>query len=314
MGHPNLRGVGVALVTPFNAQKEVNFAEFERVCNYVLENGVDYLVVLGTTGETATLQRKEKQELIKRTVDIAAGKVPVIAGFGGNNTMEIVDDLKTFDLTGVDAILSVSPAYNKPTQEGIYEHFKTIMMNTDLPMILYNVPGRTASNIRANTTLQLAHEFTNIIGIKEASNDWGQIIDLARNKPEGFYLLSGNDDLIVPQTTVGFDGVISVIANATPKLFSTMVHSALDGDYDTAKKILFELDPLIGMMFEQGNPAGVKCALEYIGVCGDTLRLPLVQVNYELRRRIGQKLAALSKDYESLVGEKFVPYPVYPVS
>jgi 4-hydroxy-tetrahydrodipicolinate synthase len=310
MSHPNLKGVGVALVTPFTTQKEVHYAEFEKVCNYVLENGVDYLVVLGTTGESVTLTRKEKQELIKCTVNVAAGKVPVVAGFGGNNTMEIVEDLKTFDLNGVDAILSVSPAYNKPTQEGIYEHYKTIIMNTDLPMILYNVPGRTASNIRANTTLQLAHEFTNIIGIKEATNDWGQILDLARNKPDGFYLISGNDDLIVPQTTLGFDGVISVIANATPKLFSTMVHKALDGDYDAARKILFELDQLIGMMFEQGNPAGVKCALEYIGVCGDILRLPLVQVNYELRRRIGQKLAYLGKEFEALTGEKFVAYPI----
>lgn len=304
MNTPDLRGVGVALVTPFNAQKEVNYDEFEKVINYVIDNGVDNIVVLGTTGETVTLTREEKQKLIHKAVEVANKRVPVIAGFGGNNTLEVVNDLQTYDLTGIDAILSVSPSYNKPTQEGIYEHFKAIALSTPLPIILYNVPGRTSSNIRTTTTLQLANEFENIIGIKEASTDWGQILDLARKKPENFYLLSGNDDLIVPQITLGFDGVISVIANATPKLFSTMVHHALDGDFEKSRKILFELDELIAMMFEQGNPAGVKCALEYIGVCQDELRLPLVPVNYDLRKRIGQKLVGLGKEFRAIVSEK----------
>ncbi|MCO5231842.1 MAG: 4-hydroxy-tetrahydrodipicolinate synthase [Chitinophagales bacterium] len=301
MNIPSLRGVGVALVTPFNSQKEVDFDKFEQVINYVIENGVDNIVALGTTGESATLNKEEKQSVINKAVEVADKRVSVIAGFGGNNTMEIVKDLQTFDLTGVDGILSVSPAYNKPTQEGIYEHFKTIALSTDLPIILYNVPGRTSSNIRTTTTLQLAHEFKNIIGIKEASTDWGQILDLARNKPENFLLLSGNDDLIVPQIALGYDGVISVIGNVTPKLFSTMVHSALDGDFDTARRILFELDELIAMMFEQGNPAGAKCALEHIGICSDELRLPLVPVNYDLRKRIGQKLVGLSKEFRDII-------------
>jgi len=304
MNTPDFRGVGVALVTPFKSDKTVDFAAFAKVVNYVIENGVNNVVVLGTTGETVTLNREEKQELIHATVAAADGRVPVIAGFGGNNTAEIVSDLQTYDLSGVSGILSVSPAYNKPTQEGIYEHFKAIALSTPLPIILYNVPGRTASNMRTSTTLQLAHEFENIVGIKEASTDWGQILDLARKKPENFFLLSGNDDLIVPQITLGFDGVISVIGNATPKLFSTMVHKALEGDFNTAKHILFQLDELISMMFEQGNPAGVKCALEYIGICQDELRLPLVPVNYELRKRIGKKLVTLGKEFKALIGEK----------
>lgn len=304
MATADFRGVGVALVTPFDANKQIDFQAFERIVNYVIDNGVDNVVVLGTTGETVTLSKEERQQLIYATVKAANGRVPVIAGFGGNNTMEVVNDLQSFDLTGVSGILSVSPAYNKPTQEGIYEHFKTIALSTPLPIILYNVPGRTASNMRVDTTLQLAHEFENIVGIKEASTDWGQILDLARKKPENFFLLSGNDDIIVPQITLGFDGVISVIANATPKLFSTMVHKALDGDFESSRKILFQLDELISMMFEQGNPAGVKCALEYIGICGDDLRLPLVPVNYDLRKRIGKKLVTLGKEFKTLVGEK----------
>ncbi|HNL85253.1 MAG TPA: 4-hydroxy-tetrahydrodipicolinate synthase, partial [Chitinophagales bacterium] len=220
----NLKGVGVALVTPFTEQKTVNFSEFEKVVNYVIENGVDYVVVLGTTGESVTLNKQEKQDLIKACVAVTNKRVPVIAGFGGNDTQSTITDIQSYQLDGVDGILSVSPYYNKPTQEGIYEHYKAIAINTDLPIILYNVPGRTASNIRASTTLQLAHDFKNIVGIKEASNDWMQLFWLAREKPEDFYLISGNDDLIVPQISIGYDGVISVIANATPKLFSDMVH------------------------------------------------------------------------------------------
>jgi 4-hydroxy-tetrahydrodipicolinate synthase len=306
MSTVNLRGVGVALVTPFTEQKEVNYAEFEKVCHYVLENGVDYLVVLGTTGETASLTHKEKQSLIDVTVNVAGGKVPVVVGFGGNSTHLIIDDIKSHNLNGVDAILSVSPYYNKPTQEGIYEHYKAIASNTELPIILYNVPGRTSSNIRAATTLQLAHEFKNIIGIKEATNDWTQIFWLAREKPKDFFLISGNDDLIVPQISIGYDGVISVIANCTPKLFSTMVHHAMDNNFAEARPIVYQLDELITYLFEQGNPAGVKCALQHLGICHDDLRLPLMPVNYDLRKRIGQKLASLGKDFEALVNGSFV--------
>ena len=289
----NLKGVGVALVTPFTEQKTVNFSEFEKVVNYVIENGVDYVVVLGTTGESVTLNKQEKQDLIKACVAVTNKRVPVIAGFGGNDTQSTITDIQSYQLDGVDGILSVSPYYNKPTQEGIYEHYKAIATNTDLPIILYNVPGRTASNIRASTTLQLAHDFKNIVGIKEASNDWMQLFWLAREKPEDFYLISGNDDLIVPQISIGYDGVISVIANATPKLFSDMVHQALNNEYAAARKIVYQIDELITYLFEQGNPAGVKCALQHLGVCADHVRLPLVPVNQDLRDRIGKKMELL---------------------
>jgi 4-hydroxy-tetrahydrodipicolinate synthase len=289
----NLKGVGVALVTPFNEQKEINFPEFEKIVHHVIEGGVDYVVVLGTTGESVTLDKKEKQDLIKACVEVTNKRVPVIAGFGGNNTKSIIEDIQQADLTGVDAILSVSPYYNKPTQEGIYEHYKAIATNTDMPIILYNVPGRTASNIRASTTLQLAHDFKNIIGVKEASNDWMQIFWLAREKPKDFLLISGNDDLIVPQISIGYDGVISVIANALPKQFSTMVHQALAGDFASARKTVYQLDELITYIFEQGNPAGVKATMKHLGVCNDYVRLPLMPINDDLRNKIAKKLSEI---------------------
>ncbi|MCB0508952.1 MAG: 4-hydroxy-tetrahydrodipicolinate synthase [Bacteroidetes bacterium] len=289
----NLKGVGVALVTPFTEQKEINFEEFERVVNYVIEGGVDYVVVLGTTGESATLDKQEKQDLIKACVQATNKRVPVVAGFGGNNTRSIINDINSYELDGVDAILSVSPYYNKPTQEGIVEHYKAIDANTNLPIILYNVPGRTASNIRATTTLTLAHECKNIIAIKEASNDWQQIFWLAREKPKDFLLLSGNDDLIVPQISIGYDGVISVIANALPKQFSTMVHQALEGDFASARKTVYAIDELITYLFEQGNPAGVKATMKHLSVCEEYVRLPLMPINEDLRQKIGQKLKQL---------------------
>ena len=290
----NIKGVGVALVTPFNEEKEINFNEFEKVINYVIDGGVDYVVVLGTTGESVTLSKQEKQDLIKACVEVTNKRVPVIAGFGGNDTRSTIADINSYELNGVDGILSVSPYYNKPTQEGIYEHYKTIATNTSLPIILYNVPGRTASNIRASTTLQLAHDFNNIIGIKEACNDWMQIFWLAREKPKDFLLISGNDDLIVPQISIGYDGVISVIANALPKQFSTMVHQALDGNFEAARKTVYALDELITYLFEQGNPAGVKAALKHAGVCNDFVRLPLMPINAELNDKIGKKMKALA--------------------
>ncbi|MDB5226534.1 MAG: dihydrodipicolinate synthase [Bacteroidota bacterium] len=302
----NLKGVGVALVTPFDEQKEVNFKEFDTVVNYVIENGVDYVVVLGTTGESVTLNKREKQDLIQACVEITDKRVPVIAGFGGNDTRSIIEDLNAYDLSGVDGVLSVSPYYNKPTQEGIYEHYKAIATNTDLPIILYNVPGRTASNIRASTTLQLAHEFKNIIGIKEASNDWMQLHWLARERPEGFLLISGNDDLVVPLISIGYDGVISVIANATPKIFCTMVHNALEGNFEDAQPVVHQLDELITFLFEQGNPAGVKAAMQHLGICNDHVRLPLMPVNNELRKKIGEKIAGLGKELQTMVNANMV--------
>jgi 4-hydroxy-tetrahydrodipicolinate synthase len=250
-------------------------------------------VVLGTTGETPTLSDEERQELIRKCVEYTAGRVPVVAGFGGNDTVYTIEEIQRFDLTGVDAILSVSPMYNKPTQEGIYEHYKAIALSTHLPILLYNVPGRTASNISAETTLRLAYEFKNIIGIKEAVTDFAQCTKLAKEKPKDFLLISGNDDLILPQIALGFEGVISVIANCTPKHFSELVHAGLQGDLATARKIHFELSNMFGMLFEQGNPAGVKCALAHQEICQEFVRLPLVKVDEGLRQRIGVELKKL---------------------
>lgn len=293
MNSINLKGVGVALVTPFNERGSIDFNQYEKLCNYVIENKVDYVVVLGTTGEVATMNDSERQDMIRATVNVVNKRVPIIAGFGGNYTQKIAEELASFDLLGVDAILSVSPYYNKPTQDGLYEHYKTIALSTELPLILYNVPGRTSSNIKASTTLKLAENYKNIIAIKEATSDWSQIMELAHNKPDNFYLLSGNDDLIVPQIALGYDGVISVMANATPKLFTEMVHLSLNNNFALARKIVFQLDDLINMMFEQGNPAGVKCALHHLGICNENVRLPLMPVNEDLSQRIQQKLKVL---------------------
>jgi 4-hydroxy-tetrahydrodipicolinate synthase len=295
MNIDQFRGVGVALVTPFYQNKDINFDQFKKVVNYVIENGVDYLVVLGTTGEIPTLDKQERQSLISSCIEYADGRVPVVVGFGGNDTRSICNDLQSFNLENVAGILSVSPYYNKPTQQGIYEHYKTIASNTDLPIILYNVPGRTASNIRAQTTLKLAHDIKNIIGIKEASNDWLQIFWLAREKPKDFLLISGNDDLIVPQLSIGYDGVISVIANGTPKLFSDMVHSAMKDDFQNARKICHQLDELVTFIFEQGSPAGVKSILQHYGICDNYVRLPLLPIDKDLEQKIELKLKALDK-------------------
>jgi 4-hydroxy-tetrahydrodipicolinate synthase len=293
MSNINLKGVGVALVTPFDENGVIDFNQYEKLCDYVIENKVDYVVVLGTTGEVATMNDKERHDLIRATVNVVNKRVPVVAGFGGNYTQKIAEELNAFDLSGVDAILSVSPYYNKPTQDGLYEHYKTIAKSTELPLILYNVPGRTSSNIKASTTLKLAENFSNIIAIKEATSDWSQIIELAHNKPDNFYLLSGNDDLIVPQISLGYDGVISVMANAAPKLFAEMVHLAMDNNFVQARKLVFDLDELINMMFEQGNPAGVKCALHHLGICSENIRLPLMPVSEDLSVRIQAKLKNL---------------------
>lgn len=297
MSNLNLRGVGVALVTPFHNDK-VNYDEFEKVCDYVINNGVDYLVVLGTTGEVATMTDEERHGLIRATVNVNKGRVPVVAGFGGNYTQKIAAELNSFDLSGVDGILSVSPYYNKPTQDGLYQHYKAIAQSTELPIILYNVPGRTSSNIKAQTTLKLAEEFKNIIAIKEATSDWSQIIELAHHKPDNFYLLSGNDDLIVAQVALGYDGVISVMANGTPKIFSDMVHQALDGNFVAARNLLFEIDDLIAMMFEQGNPAGVKNLLHHLNICSEEVRLPLMPINEDLSISIAKKIEYLKGKFE----------------
>ena len=293
MNIPNLRGVGVALTTPFNSKGEVNFDEYENLIHHVIDNGIDYLIVLGSTGEAITLNKEEKQALVKKAVEVAGGRATVVVGMSSSNTAAVIEDLKAFDFTGVDAILSSAPSYNKPSQQGIYEHFKAIATNTDLPIILYNVPSRTACNINTSTIYQLAKDFKNIIAVKEAGSDWNQFVSLAKNKPENFFLLSGNDNLIFPQISLGFDGVISVLGNAEPKLFSTMVHKALDGEIEASRRLFFALDKMIELIFAQGNPAGVKCALTHLGIIEENLRLPLTPVDAQLRQRIGEELKVL---------------------
>lgn len=273
-----LKGTGVAIVTPFKNNGEVNYKELENIVKHLIKGKVEYLVVLGTTGESVTLSKDEKKAVVKCVVAAAAKKVPVVLGHGGNNTQELLDGFKTLDLKGIDAILSVSPYYNKPTQEGIYQHYKAIAEASPLPIILYNVPGRTSSNITAETTLRLAHDFKNIIAVKEASGNLEQCMKIIKDRPKDFLVISGDDALTLPIIASGGDGVISVVANAFPKDFSEMVRLALKNEIVKAQKLHYKLFDIIGLLFVDGNPAGVKCAMKLLGVCNDKLRLPLVNV------------------------------------
>ena len=275
----NFSGVGVAIVTPFNNDGTVDYKGFENVINHIIKGGVNYIVVQGTTGEAATLTKEEKQAVLDFAVDTIAGRVPVVFGHGGNYTDALLEGFKTLNLEKVDAILSASPYYNKPTQEGIYQHYKALAEASPKPIILYNVPGRTASNVAPETTIRLAKDFKNIIAIKDASGSLDQMGYLVKHKPEGFLVLSGDDNLIVPQVAVGADGVISVIANALPEQFTQMVHSALKGDFSTARenyKLFYDIIPLL---FKDGNPAGIKAVLKMMKVVSsDAVRLPLIPV------------------------------------
>lgn len=287
------RGTGVALVTPFNGDGSIDFSSLEKLVNHVIENGVNYLVALGTTAETPTLSAEEKKEVLAAIIKFCNRRVPVVCGIGSNNTAEVLHALKTYDLSEVAGILSVVPYYNKPTQEGIYQHFKAIASATDKPIILYNVPGRTVTNMLPATTLRLAKEFKNIVAIKEAVGQMPQCMELVQGKPEGFAILSGDDDLILPQMALGFDGVISVAANCYTKDFTGMVNSGLSGDFDTARKLHYKLLNGIGLLFAEGNPAGVKYVLSQMGICGNNLRLPVVPVSDGLAEKIREYLKTL---------------------
>lgn len=278
MAHLNILGMGVALVTPFTKDKEIDYPALERVINHVVDNGADFLVVLGTTGETPALFPEEKTALKCFVKDIVAGRVPLVIGVGGNNTLEIVRELNKMDLSGYSAILSVVPPYNKPSQEGIFQHFKTISDASPLPVILYNVPGRTGVNMTADTTLRLAHEVPGIVGIKEASGDIHLIQRLLREKPDHFTVLSGDDGMTYPLMALGAQGVISVLGNAYPKAFAEMVHLCLEGNYIEAVDVHFKFRDMIRLLFSDGNPAGVKCVMHDMGLIENVLRLPLVPV------------------------------------
>lgn len=287
------KGLGVALVTPFLENGNVDMAGLQRLVEYNIDNGVNYLVVQGTTGESVTLTKEEKQRILEFIIEINNKRLPIVLGIGGNNTAEIVYTLQTTNLNGVDGILSVSPYYNKPSQEGIYQHYKAVAQATDKPIILYNVPGRTMSNVLPETTLKIAREFKNVVGIKEACGNLEQIMKIIQNKPKDFLVISGDDALTLPHIAIGGDGVISVVGNAFPKRFSTLVHSALQGDFITARKAHYELFEVIQNLFADGNPGGVKHVLKDLNICSDHLRLPLVKVNKTVAEQLTRLTMAL---------------------
>lgn len=274
-------GMGVALVTPFKKNKEVDFEALQRIIDYQLLSGTDYIVALGTTAETPTLEEKEREEIVRRVVKQVDGKIPIIMGVGGNNTAKLVHTLNTFDFTGISAILSVTPYYNKPTQEGLFQHYRALSKASPLPIILYNVPGRTGVNLLAETTLRIARECENVIAIKEASGNMEQINRIIADKPEGFSVISGDDSMTLPIIKAGGIGVISVLGNAFPKQFVQVVHSALNGSMREAEKDAAVFSEMIRLLFVEGNPAGVKCMLHEMGFIENELRLPLVPVSDE---------------------------------
>lgn len=282
----SLIGTGVALVTPFKKDFSVDIDALKRIVRYVIDGGVEYLVVLGTTAESATLTKEEKALVVQTVIQENNNVLPLVLGVGGNNTQEIVDSLKTMDLSAFTAILSVSPYYNKPTQEGIYQHFKAIAQNSPLPILLYNVPGRTACNMQPETVLRLANDFKNIIGIKEAAGDLVQAMKIIQHKPKDFLVISGDDMITLPMVLAGGSGVISVIGEGFPKDFSEMVRLGLDRRVDQAYGLHYKLADAIDLIFEQGNPAGIKEVFKHLGLSENTLRLPLVTVDKDLSERI----------------------------
>jgi 4-hydroxy-tetrahydrodipicolinate synthase len=282
----SLIGTGVALVTPFKKDFSVDTEALTKITNHVIEGGVEYLVILGTTAESATLNTEEKEVVIQTIVAANKGRVPMVLGVGGNNTSKVVEELKTRNLSQFAAILSVSPYYNKPTQEGIYQHFKAVSEASPIPIIVYNVPGRTSSNMLPATVIRLANDFKNIIGIKEAAGDIVQAMKLIQTKPEGFLVISGDDMITLPMVLAGGAGVISVIGEGFPKEFSEMVRLGLNKKVDEAYKLHYKLADSIDMIFEQGNPAGIKEVFKHLGLSENTVRLPLVNVDENLSVRL----------------------------
>ncbi len=288
-----LQGTGVALVTPFKEDKSIDFEAYHRLIDFVIEDGINYVVTLGTTGETPTLSHDEKLELVKATYSYVADRVPVVVGIGGNNTAEVVKDIENFPLEKATAILSASPYYNKPSQEGIYQHYKSLANATAKPILLYNVPGRTGSNISAATTIRLASDFGNINGIKEASGNMSQCLQILRDKPQDFLVVSGDDNLALGQIASGMRGVISVAANCFPKDFAAMVKAALEDDFHSARKLNNLLLQGYELLFAENNPAGVKAFLAELGVIQNHLRLPLVPLSAALVKQVQDYLATL---------------------
>ena len=276
MAHNKFRDLGIALITPFTKDGAVDYASLRRILDYQLGNGIDFLCILATTGETPCLTADEKEKIKEIVIEKVHGSIPILMGCGGNNTYDVVNVLKTEDFTGIDGILSVCPYYNKPSQEGLYQHFRVIAEATKLPVVLYNVPGRVGVNMTAETTLRLANDCNNIVAIKEASGNFTQIDDIIKNKPSNFEVISGDDGITFPLITLGAVGVISVIGNALPNEFGRMVRLALHGDYQTALTIHHKFTELFKLLFVDGNPAGVKAMMNSMGLIENELRLPLV--------------------------------------
>ena len=286
-------GTGVALVTPFRKEGEVDFNALQKLVEFQIENGVNYLVVQGTTGESVTLTDEEKVSVLEYIIDITKNRVPIVLGVGGNNTSNVVQQIKKFNSFRIDAYLSVSPYYNKPSQAGIIAHYGQIAQASDKPIILYNVPGRTGSNMTAETTLTLANTYANIVAVKEASGNLEQIMEVIKGKPSDFLVISGDDALTLPHIACGGDGVISVVANAFPKRFSSMVDYALKGDLEKAKPLHYELFPIIQQLFADGNPGGIKYVLKLISIGEDHVRLPLVNINDEVAKKLYELVASI---------------------
>ncbi len=286
-------GLGVALVTPFKDDLSVDFEALERLVQYNIENGTNYLVINGTTGESATITKEEKVEIIKVVAQVNKGRLPLVLGVGGNNTQNVVEELKTLDMSVIDGILSVAPYYSKPTQEGFYQHFKAVALASPKPVILYNVPGRTAKNMSPETTLRLAKDFDNVVGVKEAGNNQQQYYALLKDKPKDFLIISGDDDLALGVTLAGGAGVISVIGQGLPKEFSTMISLGLEGKNKEAYDIHYKLMNIVDYIFEENNPAGIKSVLKKLNITSDKVRLPLVSASEGLQNKISQFIDVL---------------------
>ena len=293
MAHNIFKGLGIALITPFLEDGSVDYKSLIRLVEYQLNNGADFFCILATTGETPTLTAEEKQKIKDLIVDLVGGRVPILMGCGGNNTAAIVKELQTGDFRGVDGILSVCPYYNKPSQEGLYQHFKTIAAATKMPVVLYNVPGRTGVNLSAATTVRLAHDCDNIVAIKEASGNLEQVDEIIKNKPRNFDVISGDDALTFPMVSCGAVGVISVIGNALPREFSKMIRLQMKGEYDGAREIHHRFIDLFSLLFVDGNPAGVKAMLHEMGYIENVLRLPLVPTRISTLQRMSEIMKEL---------------------
>ena len=293
MAHNIFKGLGIALVTPFKSDGSVDYESLTRLVEYQLDNGADFLCILATTGETPCLTADEKKKIKELVISLAKGRVPILMGCGGNNTAAVIEELKTSDWHGIDGVLSVCPYYNKPSQEGLYQHFKSIAAATKLPVVLYNVPGRTGVNLQASTTVRLAKDCPNIVAIKEASGNLEQVDEIIKNKPDDFDVISGDDSLTFPMISCGAVGVISVIGNALPKEFSKMIRLEFRGEYEGARNIHHKFTDLFSLLFVDGNPAGVKAMLHEMGMIENVLRLPLVPTRISTLQKMSEIMKEL---------------------